>query len=97
MSIFTRIALDAMGGDHAPGEIIKGAMDAISKHKDIKIFLVGQEELIKKITPGALTGVRMTIEGGIVMVGGIILGIACAMYAGAIMDMEDLEAEEENK
>lgn len=48
-------------------------------------------------TPGALTGVRMTIEGGIVMVGGIILGIACAMYAGAIMDMEDLEAEEENK
>jgi hypothetical protein len=31
------------------------------------------------------------------MVGGIILGIACAMYAGAIMDMEDVEMEQENK
>ena len=48
MTEVTKVALDAMGGDHAPGEIIKGAMDAISKHKDIKIFLVGQEELIKK-------------------------------------------------
>ena len=31
------------------------------------------------------------------MVGGIILGIACAMYAGAIMDTEDVEMEQENK
>ena len=44
----TKVALDAMGGDHAPGEMIKGAMDAISRRNDIHIFLVGQEELIKK-------------------------------------------------
>ena len=29
---------------------------------------------------------------------GIILGVACAMYAGAVMDLEDVEQEmEENK
>ncbi len=48
MSDITKVALDAMGGDNAPYEIIKGAMDAIGKRKDIKVFLVGQEEVIKK-------------------------------------------------
>ena len=48
MSDITKVALDAMGGDNAPHEIIKGAMDAISKRKDIKVFLVGHEEVIKK-------------------------------------------------
>ena len=48
MSKITRVALDAMGGDNAPGEIVKGAIDAIHKRKDIKVFLVGQEDLIEK-------------------------------------------------
>ena len=48
MSDITKVALDAMGGDNAPHEIIKGAMDAIEKRKDIKVFLVGQEDVIKK-------------------------------------------------
>lgn len=48
MSDITKVALDAMGGDNAPHEIVKGAMDAIGKRKDIKVFLVGQEALIKK-------------------------------------------------
>ena len=29
------------------------------------------------------------------MVGGIILGVACLIYAGAVMDMEDIEMERE--
>ena len=48
MSDITKVALDAMGGDNAPHEIIKGAMDTIEKRKDIKVFLVGQEDVIKK-------------------------------------------------
>lgn len=48
MSEITKVALDAMGGDHAPGEIVKGAVEAVQKRKDIKVFLVGQEELIQK-------------------------------------------------
>ena len=31
------------------------------------------------------------------MVAGIILGVACAMYAGAVMDLEDVEMEQESK
>lgn len=43
-----KIALDAMGGDHAPSEIIKGAIDALSeKKKDITIILVGQKPAIE--------------------------------------------------
>ncbi len=47
MSEITKVALDAMGGDNAPGEIVKGAVDAVQKSKDIKVFLVGKEERIK--------------------------------------------------
>ena len=43
-----RIALDAMGGDYAPQEIIKGALEALEAFPYLeKVFLVGQEEKIK--------------------------------------------------
>ena len=48
MSEITKVALDVMGGDNAPVEIVKGAMDAINKEEDIKIFLVGQEYIVQK-------------------------------------------------
>ncbi|MBQ8803602.1 MAG: phosphate acyltransferase PlsX [Tyzzerella sp.] len=48
MTEITRVALDAMGGDNAPAEIVKGAIDAVNKRKDIKVLLVGQEEVVKK-------------------------------------------------
>lgn len=41
------IALDAMGGDKAPHEIVKGAVIA-ARNWDIKIILVGKEDEIKK-------------------------------------------------
>ena len=31
------------------------------------------------------------------LVEGIIIGVMCAMYAGAVMDMEDVELEMENE
>ena len=43
MQSTTRVALDAMGGDNAPAEVVKGAVDAVNKRNDIKIFLVGQK------------------------------------------------------
>lgn len=50
-----RIAVDAMGGDYAPGEIIKGALKAASVYPTVKIVLVGQQEKIMDcITPGGL-------------------------------------------
>lgn len=42
----TIIAVDAMGGDNAPGEIVKGAVDAVNAKDDIKIMLVGIEEAV---------------------------------------------------
>lgn len=43
-----RIAIDAMGGDHAPKEIVLGAMEAIARIKDLQITLVGDENKIKE-------------------------------------------------
>lgn len=48
MSDITRVALDAMGGDHAPAEMVKGAIEAVNKRDDIKILLTGQKALLKK-------------------------------------------------
>lgn len=48
-----RVALDAMGGDKAPAEIVKGALQAVNLYPEIeKIFLVGKEEEIKKYLNG---------------------------------------------
>lgn len=43
-----RIAIDAMGGDHAPKEVVKGAMAAIKEYENIDIVLVGNESAIKE-------------------------------------------------
>lgn len=42
------VAVDAMGGDNAPKEIIKGAVLAVAERKDIKVILVGKEDVIQK-------------------------------------------------
>ncbi|HLR07893.1 MAG TPA: phosphate acyltransferase PlsX [Bacillota bacterium] len=38
-----KLAIDAMGGDYAPKEIVRGAMDAVSKINDLQITLIGNE------------------------------------------------------
>lgn len=43
----TKVALDAMGGDHAPAEIVKGAIDAVLKESGVCVYLVGQEDRIQ--------------------------------------------------
>jgi glycerol-3-phosphate acyltransferase PlsX len=42
-----RIALDAMGGDHAPSEVVKGALLAAAEFP-VEIILVGQEDVVRK-------------------------------------------------
>ena len=41
-----RIALDAMGGDNAPGEIVRGGVEAAIGLEDVKVLLVGVKEQI---------------------------------------------------
>ena len=43
-----RIALDAMGGDNAPFEVVRGVNIAAEQHDDIEIILVGDTEKIKQ-------------------------------------------------
>ena len=46
-----RIAIDAMGGDNAPKEIVEGAVKAVREFPDLEILLVGNETEIKKFLP----------------------------------------------
>ena len=48
MQTMTVVALDTMGGDNAPAEIVKGAVDAVSSRGDIKVKLVGQEDVVRE-------------------------------------------------
>lgn len=48
MADLVNVAVDAMGGDHAPAEIVKGAVEAVNESTHVKIFLVGQEEAVNK-------------------------------------------------
>lgn len=43
-----RIALDAMGGDFAPLETVKGAIQALDELKDLTVVLVGKKEKIQE-------------------------------------------------
>lgn len=47
MSEWIRVAVDAMGGDNAPAEIVKGAVCAIQESKKIKVYLVGQKDAVQ--------------------------------------------------
>ncbi|MDP4146993.1 MAG: phosphate acyltransferase PlsX [Bacillota bacterium] len=40
------IAVDGMGGDNAPGEVVSGCVMAINEYKDIEIIITGPEEKI---------------------------------------------------
>jgi glycerol-3-phosphate acyltransferase PlsX len=42
-----RIALDAMGGDHAPGPIVLGAIQAVQNDADMHVVLVGDQTKIE--------------------------------------------------
>lgn len=47
MQGYVNVAVDAMGGDHAPYEIVKGAVEAVNADKRIRAYLVGQEKAVK--------------------------------------------------
>lgn len=52
MSETVRVAVDAMGGDNAPDAVVEGAVNAVNKHTELAVTLVGQEEVVR----GALSG-----------------------------------------
>ena len=47
MSELIKVAVDAMGGDNAPLEIVKGAVEAVQEKKGVEVYLVGREEVVQ--------------------------------------------------
>ena len=45
---YVNVALDAMGGDNAPAEIVRGGVNAVRNNAQLCITLVGREEEIRK-------------------------------------------------
>ena len=43
-----KIAVEAMGGDNAPQEIVKGAVQALKDDKEIEVIFIGDEEAIRQ-------------------------------------------------
>ncbi len=46
MGKYVNVAVDAMGGDNAPLEIVKGAVEAVNESTHVKVYLAGQEAQI---------------------------------------------------
>lgn len=44
-----KVVIDAMGGDNAPFQIIKGGVDALKKHADLELIFCGDKERIEDI------------------------------------------------
>lgn len=52
MSEYVKVAVDAMGGDNAPVEIVKGAVEAVNASSKVKVYLVGLPETLEKELAG---------------------------------------------
>jgi phosphate acyltransferase len=52
MGEYVKVAVDAMGGDHAPTEIVKGAIEAVNESDKVKVYLVGLQDAVEKELAG---------------------------------------------
>ncbi len=54
-----KIAVDAMGGDHAPAEQVKGSLMAVKEYKNIEIYLYGNKSEISKHYDGSNSRIKI--------------------------------------
>jgi phosphate acyltransferase len=54
-----RIALDAMGGDHAPAPIVAGAVRAVAADPELRVVLVGDLAQVEPLLAGVAHGDRL--------------------------------------
>lgn len=71
-----RVALDVMGGDHAPHSTLEGAGIALAAHDDLHLLLVGDEVSLKSLA--ASYGIRGELAARTEIV-----------HAGSVVTMED--------
>jgi glycerol-3-phosphate acyltransferase PlsX len=56
-----RIALDAMGGDHAPGPIVAGAVQAVEAEPELHVVLVGDQAQVDPLLPAGPARDRLEV------------------------------------
>jgi glycerol-3-phosphate acyltransferase PlsX len=56
-----RVAVDAMGGDHAPDEVVHGALGYAAEHPGDDVILVGDSERIRALAGAALPPANVSI------------------------------------
>lgn len=56
-----KVLVDAHGGDNAPLEIVRGAVDAVNSHSDLIVELVGKTEIITPMIKEIYQGDRITV------------------------------------
>ena len=60
------IAVDAMGGDNAPGETVRGAVDA-AEQSNVEVLLVGDADALKPLLPSPLPdSIRVVPSDGVI-------------------------------
>ena len=64
MGEMTKVAVDAMGGDNAPAEIVKGAIEAVTENSRIKVYLTGRQDVIKNPRTASYTSALLTTSYG---------------------------------
>jgi len=64
-----KIAVDAMGGDFAPLEIVKGAILASNEFPDIEITLVGKSDLLNNLLKKLSAGANISIKNASQLIG----------------------------
>jgi len=73
-----RVAVDAMGGDHAPQEIVLGSLQALERNPEMRVALVGDEEKVRPV---------LEREGGAG------LGRVSALHASEVIEMGESPVE----
>ncbi len=64
-----RIAVDAMGGDHGPVEVVPGALDYAGAHPADLVILVGREAAIRAVAPTLPANVVIHPAGDVIEMG----------------------------
>jgi Fatty acid/phospholipid biosynthesis enzyme len=61
-----RVAVDAMGGDHGPAEVVPGAADYALAHPNDQLILVGDEATIRALLPSLPTNVSIVAASQVI-------------------------------
>ena len=81
MNEYIKVAVDAMGGDNAPQEIVKGAVEAVNESSKVKVYLVGMKEAVERELEQAVPNLTMKYEEGVTPDDFALLAVDTALHS----------------